>query len=440
MRTYEELPTIIGEMKRAAIDCWMADDDYCVHFSYDDTYALWGYVAANSYARPGADGQGGGEFTGWVSWNHPSLAPRFDEIRGYVDGWTAQWKGLPDGSACTAPLQATTTTAAVFGASGSSPSVQDNGEISTANHTVADVLVNNIKGSFVVPFHDKYYTQFSMVEYGLGAATAILQVNYNVENTMWEKVRDDVTNLCVNATNAWKKQADLDADAYGTVTLTVVGAVVGALATIATAGAMAPAVAALVTISTVATAGVAGIAASASISGGSYLEIFQSLADGLTMLGDGIRKQEQAVMDMLDKSNTFILDNKASFDLDAFSLGHYPGSDGTISMQQSNADLISTNMKRIISALDGAKTTLGAPPATSPTPRDGRVGVGAEGPHPSASALYTTVATCLQHTTSEYTLGHDLFDATVADYFQTDADATKKVNQLAASEALTTTW
>lgn len=440
MRTYDEFPTIIGEMKRAAIDCWMADDDYCVHFAYDDTYALWGYVAANSYSRPGADGQGGGEFTGWISWNHPSLAPRFDEIRGYVDDWTAQWKGLPDGSACTAPLQATTTTAAAFGASGSGPSVQDNGEISTANHTVSDVLISNIKGSFVTPFHDKYYTQFSMVGYGLGAATAILQVNYNVENTMWDKVRDDVTNLCVNATNAWKKQADLDADAYGTVTLTVVGAVVGAFATIATAGAAAPAVAALIGISTLATAGVAGIAASASISGGSYLEIFQSLADGLMMLGDGIRKQEQSLTDMMDKSNTYILDNKPDFDLDAFALGRYPGSDGTISMQQANADLISTNMQRIITALGGAQTSLGAAPASSPTPRDGRVGVGADGTHGSAAALYATVATCLTYTTSEYTLGRELFNATVADYFQTDADATKKVAQLAASEALSTQW
>jgi len=43
---------------------------------------------------------------------------------------------------------------------------------------------------------------------------------------------------------------------------------------------------------------------------------------------------------------------------------------------------------------------------------------------------------CLDLTIAEYSRGHDLFDATVADYFQTDANAEQTVRTLLADERL----
>ena len=433
MAGYEELSDIMGQMKRAAIDCWMADQSFYPSWGNDQIYAKWGWML-NFYNRPDANGNGGGDGNGV----NDSCAAQFDEIRAAIDQRVSQWLGLPDGSLCVAPQQAASSSAAIFGASGTGASVQNNGEIVTSNQTVSEGLINKIEGRFKAPFLDKYYSQFSNIQYGLGAACAILEANYSAENKMWPAARADVTKICEDARNAWAATAEQEAAASGTLTLTVVGAVAGAVATVATAGTAAPAVAALVGLSTVATGAVAGIAATTAVSGGSYLDILSSLDEALNDLNDALYKQEDALNTMMSDAVSTIRGDLASFDLDAFSLGTYAGDDGSISMQQENADIISNSMTRIDGALGSASTALGSSPESSPTPRDYRIGYSADGTHWTASELYALTARCLTLTISEYGRGQKLFEATVADYFNTDAHAKQQVASLIADEALTT--
>lgn len=436
MSSYDELPTIIGQMKRAAIDSYMSEVGWPPHVMDDSYYSLWGFIGASSYIRPATDGSGGGEASGF-SEAGGSMAPSFDSIRSAIDSYTSPWLDLPDGTRCSTPRQATSSAAAIFGASGTGGSVQNNGEIATSNQTVSDVLISNIQGSFTAPFHDKYYSQFAKVVSGLGAASAILEINYAAQAQIWPAARVDVTTICDHARNAWSVDAKLSADKYSAITLTVIGAVAGAVATVATAGAAAPAVAVLVGISTVATSAMAGLEASASVSGDSYADILGSLGEALGTLNARIAAQEDALNTMMVNAMTAMGDDLPSFNLDQFTMQAYPGVADTLGMQQFHAGMVTTNMTRILDALGSAESAFGSAPSTSPTARDYRIGAGSSGTHSNAYELHSLTAQCLNRTYAEYERGQKLFDAAVADYFSADADATTLVNSLAADEALT---
>ncbi len=44
MADYGDLTTIIGQMNRAAIDCWMADQDFFPTWGYEETYTKWHFA------------------------------------------------------------------------------------------------------------------------------------------------------------------------------------------------------------------------------------------------------------------------------------------------------------------------------------------------------------------------------------------------------------
>lgn len=432
MAEYGNLSGTIGGMKRAAIDCWMADQGFIPHYGNDKLYAKWGWML-NFYNRPDANGNGGGDGNGV---NH-SVAAQFEEIRGAVDSSVSRWLDLPDGAACDTPRKDAGTTAAILGISGASASVQNSGEIATSNNTVHEVVINQIRGSFKSPFLDKYYTQFSKVSHGLGDACVILEANYIAEFKMWPAVQDDVATICEAALQAWKAKVDGVSTASGTFALTVVAAVAGAVASVVTAGTgTVAAVAILGSVAAIANSAVQGIAASAAVTGTSYGEILGSLNTALGKLNDVLKQQEKALQTMMTDATGAMRGDLASFNLDAYSLGDYPTGDGTMSMDKSDTSIVSTNMNRIELALADAAAALRSAPSANPTPRSAGIGLGASGTHGAASELWSVTARCLELTTAEYSHGHELFNATVDDFFNADNAASDKVAALLANEAL----
>lgn len=432
MPGYEDLEDTIGKMKRAAIDCWMADSGFYPNWGNDMIYAKWGFML-NFYNRPDENGVGGGDGNGVKD----SVEAEFEQIRSAVDAVVAPWLDLPDGTACATPQTVASTTAAQLGSSTTSPTVQNNGEIGTSGGTIEAALVNNIQGSFTAPFLDKYYTQFSKITHGLGDACVLLEANYAGEAAMWPAARADVAQLCEVARAAWSNKAAKAAQESGQLTLTVIGAVGGAVASIVTAGAgTVAAVATLATIGAATSSAVQAISADVELAGSTYEDILASLSGALTTLNTALDEQEQELQAMLNSGSSAMSSDQANFNLDAFSLGGYPYDDGTINMEQSHASMVSTNMGRIESALSTAHSGLGSAPASSPTSRSSTIGLGSSGTHAAASELHAITARFLELTFAEYVRGHQLFDATVADYFQTDADSRHQINVLVSEEAL----
>ena len=79
---------------------------------------------------------------------------------------------------------------------------------------------------------------------------------------------------------------------------------------------------------------------------------------------------------------------------------------------------------------------MSAAPASNPTPRGAGVGRSSNGTHYAASDLYALTARCLALTVAEYARGHQLFDATVEDFFSSDSAASQEVSRLLAEEIL----
>lgn len=432
MSDYAGLDDLIGRMKRAAIDCWMADQGFTPNWGNDMIYSKWGWML-NFYNRPDANGVGGGDGNGVKH----SVEAQFDQIRQAVDSVVSRWLDLPDGSNCEAPESRVSSAASRLGSDASAATVQATGDIATSNDIIKEALVNNIQGDFTAPFLDKYHTQSNKVARGLGDACVLLETNYAASAAMWPAARTDVMTLCEAARSAWEKQAADVEQANATFTLSVVATVAGVVASVVTAGTgTVAAVAALSTIGAAANTAMQRVSAEATVSGTSYGEILNSLSDGLGTLNTALYEQEQALQEMLNEANELMRADQPNFNLDAFALTDYTYGDGTINMEKSHARMVSNNMDRIEEALSGASTSLGSAPGTSPTPRNAEVGLGSDGTHSAASDLYALTARCLVLTNEEYVRGHGLFNATVDDYFETDANAEQTVAALLEDEAL----
>ncbi|MGO2746724.1 hypothetical protein [Microbacterium sp.] len=434
MATYEELPGIIGPLKRAAIDAYMADQSFTPDIgSPESYYSFWGWLP-NSYDRPNTNGEGGGAVTGIGS----SMAPSFDNIRARVDGAVSRWlePSLPDGSKASGPLTAVRSAAATLGASGTGGALEANGVIERSSESVNTTILTNISGSFTTPFLNKYYSQFLNVAHGIGVACAMLEINYSVQSKAWPAARTDVATICDNARQALSTFAEDTADALLKYGLTVVATAAGAVASIATAGAAAPLVAAMVTIAGTATMAIQALDSAATINGSSYDEIMESFESALEKVSTTISEQEDALVTMMNEAVSKMHANAANFDLDKVQFGDFTGTAEMIDIKQYRADLVSDNMLNVSDSLGLAKTALGSAPATNPTPRDGTIGAGASGTHTAATSLYDLAVGCLASTAQEYSLGRDLFNATIDDYFQNDQTSKTKIEQVWNSEKI----
>lgn len=435
MASYSDLSTIIGEIRRAAIDAFMADQGWHPHFADENFYALWGFAGANSYTRPSTSGWGGGVPSGDASRAHGSIEGTFDSIRTNIELLTGKWLTLPDGSAASGWVDCTTDASAVFGVSGKSGTVSNSSEIDLANESVRMTVTSQLQGSFKNPFLQKYHTQLSLVAGGLGAACALLEMNYRTQAAMWPAAREDVTVICEAARDAFRARSAAAAAAQGKVTLTVTIAVIGAITSIATAGAAAPLMAVMGGLTLTATAGLAALDQSTSLVGNDYETIMSSFGDVLDKLNSSLAEQETLMSTMLTDAVSAIHSDADGFDLDAYQMPGYDGSAETIEISRDDAEVVSGYMWRIVDAFAHAEGRFGSGPSTNPTPRDGGVGSGADGTHPAASELYALTDTCLASTSAEYYRGKVLFDAAVNDYFVGDEVMSQIVDGLAAEEA-----
>lgn len=436
MPTYDELDSIIGKMKRAAIDCWMADQSFYPAWGNEETYCKW-HWAPYQYFRPDENGSGGGKSVGYG--DGVTCEAQFDDIRAAVDGVVSKWLDLPDGTKCADPQSKAATSAGILGASGADPTVQNTGEIGTASLTIHDSLIGNanMQGAYIRPFHQKYYTKFSSVRGGLGQASLILQANYAAQAALWPAAREDVAKICDDARGAWATQAGLASTASTTFQLAVASAAVTAIGGVITATTIGPAVVGVAAVTFGMSSAVAAAAADASVSvsGNSYESILTSLDTALEKLSTAIKDQEEALSASMDKAVTEMNADLSSCNLDAVDLGDYPlhDEDGTMAMNPTDAGIVSDNMTNIEVELASVVSTFGSPPASNPTPRTWGVGA-SSGTHTAASGLHQFTARCLELTNAEYARGHQLFNATVDDFNNVDASARQTALGLIAEE------
>ncbi|TPW77643.1 hypothetical protein [Schumannella soli] len=426
-QTYDDLPTIAGELKRSAIDAYMAEQHFGVWVVNDGWYAVWGWAPGMIVKRPDADGSGGGEYTAltpdykaMLAITGPiTMAPRYDALRARVDRIVSPWFDLPDGAQCADPQSRTQTVAGTFGRSGSDQSVSNSGELGTANQDIATSLTE-IRGSFKAPFADKYKSQLGVVMAGIGTSSAIIEKYYEEEAAIWPAARSDVTSLCVKTKEALDTAAQSKIAAEQKFVLTCIGAVIAIGATALSGGAAAIPLAAIAGGISVA---IGALDADAVIKGDGYDAILTSLEDALDNLNAGIAAGENGLHITATDTARAIMDDLKDFNLAAFPLGDYPDSSDVMQMDRGTTNTIDNNMRRILEGLEGAVAKLSTPPSTSPVRRQSGIGFDADGGHRAITALWDLTFTCLRLTAAEYEHGRALFNASVEDYFHTDGSA-----------------
>ncbi len=427
MGDYGAIATTIGEMKRAAIDAYMAQQGWLIDYEYDDRYALWGFIPS-WYRRPTEDGEGGGEN---IPFGGDSMVEGFSNIRSRIDSATSKFVGLPDSSPVAEAITGTGAAATQFGAAASGSSVIADGEVAKSIDTISNTVVSNMRGSFKAPFQDKYDAQFAKVIGGTGAAIAVLQTAYAGEKAIWPAAREDAADICENARNAFRLDAKQSADEIRDLALSVVTSVAAVVTTVATAGTAATIVAVAGFAKTAADTVSSLSTALTPFAVNGYEGIMGALEGACTDLDGAITAQERAFEDMLSSTVDSIASESDAFDLDAYSLPEFE-LDDMITIDQGDADVVTQNMERLIEAMGDASGALGSVPGSGFLHRDAAVGIGDNGPYAHMVSLHDRLSQALGSTKDEYTRGRDLFEAVVRDHLATDAQGASVAEALQA--------
>jgi hypothetical protein len=417
MADYSEIGTIIGQMKRAAIDSFMGGQGWIPNYAADDLYSLWG-VFDTSYSRPAADtGEGGGIATAYAD----DMVETFDNIRARIDSATRKWTDLPAGDGVAGTLENLNVAAGLLGASAGGAARIVDFEIDSSLSTVEYMCTSNMRGSFLDPFLDKYTAQSSIVVCSTGAAIAILQTAFSAEKDLWPVVRQDAVDICQSVSTAFAVNAKQSSDAVGKVVLRVVTLIAGAVTLIATAGTASPAVL-LAGYAVLAADSVKGFGEDLPVPTDSYESIISALESSLENLNEVITLQEEAIDVMMTKTLSYIDESMESFNLDAYRLKPF-SPDDTMALASDQASVVLSNMDRIVADLASTTTALGSDPSDGFLRRHGAIGMGAAGPFDRLVELHDVLFTCVKATRDEYQNGRDLFDLAVKDYASAEAEA-----------------
>lgn len=212
--TYEEFDALVGRLKRAAIDAYMADANY---YAVGDVYRYSSQGSQYEVARPSADGSGGGEgtFTSSGGGAEPSrsvaidMRAEFNQVRSDIGLLVKPWSLLPDTASLGvleekyAFLNGRLAGTADFSSHGRVSGV---GIIST---NLAQVQANAgcFTGRSAEHFKSDFLWRIGAVGGGLWAMSVLGTAMVHGVRLLWETAQQDVANVLDQARVAMEKCA-----------------------------------------------------------------------------------------------------------------------------------------------------------------------------------------------------------------------------------------
>lgn len=243
MASYDELDTLIGKLKRAAIDSYMASNGWYVSETrYEQTGAELDLIA--TVTRPGEDGEGGGDWDGanlhdWfgLTDNH-DYEKAFPQIRARIDaalsgGWT--WLPDPAGIAPLVESMRRANSQLAFSAVSTDGRVTGGGNLGGYLNLIVEDC-GAMGGGMITTFKQDFLGQLSKAIAGHHAITVILGGALAAQQGMWEAARETVTDIVTSATDAFNKSANNGGGDWH-VLLKVAGYAVAGVSIFATGGA-----------------------------------------------------------------------------------------------------------------------------------------------------------------------------------------------------------
>lgn len=234
----------VGPLKRAAIDAYMKSHSGGHWQITEDKYVIDTSDTDNYVTRPGADGEGGGD---WETDNFiadlfgvdrdDEFQSAFNDIRSEIDGALAPWRWIPEGSDV-APLVESMRQANRKLSVGA---VDSNGVVTGGGAIAGNlnlILENSdaMAGGLITSFKSDFLAQLGKAVSGQHAITVILGGHLAAQEQMWEGARQTVTDIIQNATDAFNAAAT-GGSVDWKVVLKVVGYAVAGASIFATKGA-----------------------------------------------------------------------------------------------------------------------------------------------------------------------------------------------------------
>lgn len=437
MATYEELPSIIKKLKRATIDAAM----HQVGWKFND-FEYYMPQAPSSHgtgtppiSRPNADGEGGGQVTGYGASGTDYVA-QFNQIRSNIDALVKPWLDLPEPSTMRGELAKIKTAygdlavGTSINPSTGTPTIEGSGVL--AGHLIdlaSDVA--NLEGDTIRAFKSKFLNRLGFVVGANDAIAYVLAYTLGCEIALFEGARQDVATAFDQARDAMEKLSLSQGSIDWEFVLTVAGwavAVVGILATDGTVLALAAPWAGL-GVDVLKTG--AGAAEKAQGSAGSVDSTLQALSGTLGQVNKQLFDAETKIDKCLRDNLTIVLANKnENFDLTdpgIQDVPHDPNSKA-IALDPIYVDPI-TNTYMPAIATELSRIAKAAWDCSFNAIRDASVGIGYQGPAPAWYGLSYPLYELLTDLSTEVTLGAANLKAALADFQHHDAETEAKLKQ-----------
>ena len=213
--TYDDLPELIGYLKRAAIDAYVISEE-----SY---FLEWYDIKGDSYqkntisenigpgaefiTRPGTDGEGGGKNT---SGGSAELISEFDEVRNSIDAIIQKWRALPETRYGSTEINDWVKVSSVL----ADRAATIDG-ISRGQGTIgADILqartwIGEMNGAVIGEF-SSFVSKLESVVGGLSDEVTLWGGALNSEIKMLEEMKSSVVETVIQGINAFNKVASDD--------------------------------------------------------------------------------------------------------------------------------------------------------------------------------------------------------------------------------------
>ena len=386
MADYSEIPQMIREFKRAAIDAYMRTLPYAWSIE-GDHYEISSSSTNTKVTRPGADGEGGGDwssnnfianiFTGGS--NDEEYKGAFDSIRSLIDDAIAPWLSLPDPSdIATAVENCRQVTRRLSGAAAATAGGQSGAGIIPGNISYVIESSSGMSGSAISAFKSNFLAQLGPVIGGQHGISIIVGSTLAAEEGIWEAARQGVADIVAAGRDASQALADSGSSGDVKTVLEVAGwAVKGAKVFLPGAGAALEVAGIGIQILSGTPAG----SSEETITGADAAAVLSSFEDALTALNDSITAEETQLSTNLTDNLANIRADASSYDLSVPGIRNDPNdANDVIAIEPA---LISEITKTYLPAIATELTAvagLAASATISGARRDPSLGIGATGP------------------------------------------------------------
>lgn len=448
MADYSELSSLIGQIKQAAIDVYMTDEDNFYEIDGDRyRYRGSGRGMTQYCTRPGSDGEGGGDVSmdGMPDFlvNHldDDFRGAFEDIRGQVDGIFTNLKGLPRGDMLYFEEERSMEAAEKLTPSGASAGDQHPdgaGSSLDLNNAVLSQRVNAIHGysyrlsSLTInAFREAYADRLGAVLDGQAALAASMGMAAAGQRAVFKKLQDDVALFATQALSSLRVLAGEQSASGGSGGTFAVGGALLSIASLATG----PGAAALA-----AAGAVSGLISdlwpdppdkkNVTFSGGNLSAMMTSISEGKTTLLQTPVDDETAIRDALTRASNVIRgESAASFDI---SRPTYPssgsgqeglGGPGTLVQNTDDMQRLAATCQLVSDIVEEARDLIAsADNGSGDWTRPDDIGIDTTGPYEEFESLGSDLITLTRNTAEELAEAASKLIAASLDFEATDQE------------------